>query len=212
MRSIREAQAMLTTFDREHWNPDHAGVETVRHIREHLAKSISGALQTGFPQFDAEIPGVCIEHALRLANVCACDITASILAETGEEPLLVTSVENLWVAEWIRECWRDSRIAGSSKRESSERLFVQFIASIYNLDVACEQAGHGKMPGAVTLLDAALQLMRYAVVFGPVGARDYYRVSLLKDPRAVDQLVAEFLLPFALRLSQLSQRFEYVRG
>lgn len=209
MQRISEAQEALRAFDATHW--DHpAGPETIRHIGEHLRRSISGALRN--QRFAAEVPAVCIEHALRLANACACDITASILAETGEEPLLVTEVENFWVAGWIRECWRDSRIAGSSVREPFEQLFVQFTADTHNLDVACEQAGHGKMPSAIVLIDAALQLMRYGLVFGPVGARDYGRARLLEDVSAADRIVTEFLAPFAARLQKLSERFAYARG
>lgn len=210
MQRISEAQEALHAFDAATW--DHpAGPETIRHIGEHLRKSISGALRN-HRRFAEEMPAVCIEHALRLANACRCTMRDTILADLNEEPLVTEEVENYWMRQWICECWRSSRIAGSSMRESFNRLFVEFSASIHNLDVACEQAGHGRMPATVILMDAACQLMRYAVVFGPVGARAYSRTSLLKEPRAADQLVAEFLAPFALRLEELSQRFGYARA
>lgn len=185
MNSIKEAQKALEEYDRMHWSHK-AGVETLEHTFFHLVVSVCSALKrhkaAWADRFREEMPGLLIEHALRLANDANNDLGKNIMRYASV--YYIVDVDH-----WIQEGW------DSFSTKSVDSHLRDLMVSLGPLVEVCEEAGHGKPVDYLKVMQTARRLMYFAAVF---------ETGIVRQ-----NIVPTFLVPFERRLEELKVRFEY---
>lgn len=190
MESFREAQQALAEFDKAHWQHP-PGAPTIHHTFLHLIRAIAEnmpykwhdkeqryGLGIGWGwKYEQVMPGILIEHALRIANACHED-----------------------VLEWTRRMQADNdedcirKLLAERKHRDFIDLFLDLVHDLRGLAKVCERVDHGEDLDRDMSMSGAINLLFYAIV-------------LVEELTATKKHVADFLAPFERRLENLRQRF-----